>query len=437
MRPRASTRGIKVRIAFVVTPLAAVTIGIGAASVSSGTASAGARGQRGAALGSWGGGSWSWFGDPRAVYVAGRTDRIFVGWLDWSGAVTVGAFDRRSGVTRKHVVAYAYHDDHSSPSILVEADKRITVFWSAHNGREMYYRTTRRPEDISDWGPLRHVPSNVSGSYGFTYPNPVLLPGVNDRLYLFWRGGNWSEDYATRTSHGQWSRARQLISVPHQRPYLKVDSNGRDEIALAFTDGHPRNVLSSVYYAAYRDGVLWTAGGRRIARITRRPIAPRQADLVYDARVSRTPAWVWDVALDARDRPAIVYATFPSRYLHKYWYARWTGKRWVSRFLSVAGGTISPDGIEYEYSGGITLDHSDPSVLYLSRQVSDGFEIERWTTRDGGAHWRHRVVVPAGGTQNVRPVVPRGWDRGAMSLLWLRGDYGSYVSYRTSIDYFR
>jgi hypothetical protein len=33
--------------------------------------------------------------------------------------------------------------------------------------------------------------------------------------------------------------------------------------------------------------------------------------------------------------------------------------------------------------------------------------------------------------------VPRGWDRGPMSLLWLRGDYGSYTTYRTSVDYLR
>ena len=35
----------------------------------------------------WAQGSWSWFGDPRAVQVGGAT---FVGWIDWSGRVTVG-----------------------------------------------------------------------------------------------------------------------------------------------------------------------------------------------------------------------------------------------------------------------------------------------------------------------------------------------------------
>lgn len=388
---------------------------------------------------SWGHGAWSWFGDPRAVYVTGQYDELFVGWIDWSGQVTVGAYDPQFGVISKQVIGRLRPDDHSAPSILVEPDKRLTVFWSGHDGTEMFYRSTLRPEDISAWGPLQRVSQNVDGPKGFTYPNPVLLPAEDNTLYLFWRGGNWSADYATRTLSGHWSHSHELIRVPGERPYLKVDSNGSDEIAFAFTNGHPRNVVTSVYYAAYRDGWLWTAGGRRIAPLADGPITPSQADLVYNAQATHVRAWVWDVALDAHGRPVIVYATFPSRKRpnQRYWYADWTGKRWVSHFLTVAGGTIAPGTIEFEYSGGIALDHSDPSIVYLSRQVRGGFEIERWTTDDDGWHWRHTVVVPADGTNNVRPVVPRGWDSGPMSLLWLHGHYGDYNRYRTSVDYLR
>jgi hypothetical protein len=387
--------------------------------------------------GTWGHGAWSWFGDPRAVYVDGQYRQVFVGWLDWSGRVTVGAYDPQFALKRTKAVGYLFHDDHGAPSIFVEPDRRLTVFWSAHNGSAMYYRSTLRPEDITAWGRLERVPTNVGGTFGFTYPNPVLLASENNKLYLFWRGGNWSEDYATRTTSGRWSRAHELVLVPGQRPYVKVDSNGRDRIAFAFTDGHPRNVLSSVYYATYRAGSLWTAGGRWIARAGRGPILPGQADLVYNAGATGVPAWVWDVALDSQDRPDIVYATFPSYQRHEYWYADWTGTRWLSHFLTTAGGSISPGGIEYEYSGGITLDHSNPSIVYLSRQVAGGFDVERWATSDRGFRWRRSVVVPAGGTDNVRPVVPRGHSRGAMSLLWLHGNYGSYSQYRTSVDYIR
>jgi hypothetical protein len=386
-------------------------------------------------LGTWGHGSWSWFGDPRAVSIPGPGAEVVVGWIDWAGRVTVGSYQVATGRMRTHVVAAMFPDDHSAPSILVDPNHHLTVFFSGHNGAEMDYRTTTRPYDVTSWGPVHHVSQEIDGTLGFTYPNPVILPAEHDKLYLFWRGADWSADYATRTADGRWSQSHELISVPEQRPYVKVDGNGRNEIALAFTDGHPRNVLTSIYYATYRAGSLWTAGGRRIARIGSTPISPDQADVVYDAQATGIPSWVWDVSFDSRARPAIVYATFPPGGAQLYWYARFNGTRWVTHFLGNGGGTISPMTIEYEYSGGITLDHSDPSIVYLSKQVRDGWEIERWVTADGGAKWTHQVVVPAGGTMNVRPVVPRGWDGGPMGLLWLRGHYGSYTSYRTWIDF--
>ncbi len=392
--------------------------------------------QGGAKIRTFSRGAWCWFADPRAVHVAGQHDETFVGWIDWSGRITVGAYEPSFGVTRSHVIGNLARDDHGSPSLLVEPDKRLTVFWSGHNGAVIRYRTTRRPDDISAWGAVRRLHSQPRGPLGFTYPNPVLLPAEGNKLYLFWRGADWGQDYATRAISGRWSPARRLISVPGERPYVKFDSDRKNTIAIAFTNGHPRNRTTSVYYAAYRKGSLWTAGGRRIARLNNAPITPSQADVVYDASATGVSGWVWDVAFDLRARPVVVYATFPSAQDHAYWYARWNGRRWVSHLMTFAGPTISPGTIEQQYSGGITLDHSHPSTVFLSREVRGLFEIERWTTDDGGYRWHHSTVV-RGGADNVRPVVPRGWERGPIGLLWLRGDYRTYTTYRTSIAFLR
>ena len=380
----------------------------------------------------WAQGSWSWFGDPRAVQVGAAT---FVGWIDWSGRVTVGELDRDSGASRAVVIARVYHDDHSDPSILVEPDGRLTLFWSGHNGGHMYYRTTLNPGDISAWTAVRTLQQGIRGPDGFTYPNPVLLPAEANRLYLFWRGADWSADFATRTAGGNWSGARELIRSPGQRPYVKVADNGSNLIGLAFTNGHPRDVPTSVYYAAYRNGSLWRPGGTWITRIDRAPIAPRQTSLVYDATKTHAPAWPWDVAIGRDGRPVIVYATFPPGAQHVYWYARFDGRRWISYELTRAGGSISPGTIEQQYSGGVALDHTQPATVYLSRQVHGGWQIERWSTPDGGAHWRRSLVVPADGTENVRPVVPRGYTGGPIGLVWLRGVYGTYTDYKTSIAF--
>jgi putative BNR repeat neuraminidase len=390
-----------------------------------------------ASLGTWGPGSWCWFADPRAVRISSPDDVTFVGWITPTGKITVGSYDEVSGVTRTSVVGTLFHDDHSSPSLLVEPDKRVTVFWSGHNGRRLHYRTTLAPESILAWGPVMTVPARVGGRMGFTYPDPVMLSGERDRLYLFWRGASWATDGTTRGPAGSWAPARNLIVSPKQRPYVKVDSNGRDTIAFAFTNGHPRNTLTSIYYMAYRRGWLHHADGRLIAPMEGRAVRPDEADVVYDASRTRIPAWVWDVDIDGSGDPVVVYATFPSANRHLYWYARWTGSVWVSHFLTEGGPTISPGGLETEYSGGLALDHGDPGVVYLSRKVDGWFEIERWRTSDGGANWRHATIVRTPGADDVRPVVVRGSDGGPMSLLWLSGHYGSYTDYHTAVDYLR
>ena len=385
----------------------------------------------------WARGSWCWFQDPRAVNVTTPRDETFVGWIDWRGRITVGAYEPGPGVIESHVVGHQAVDDHGSPSILVEPDGRLTVFWSGHDGPRMNYRTTRRPEDISSWTHVRHVHSRIPGGRGFTYPNPVMLPAERNKLYLFFRGADWSSDFATRTRSGHWSRVRRLISLPGQRPYLKVASDGRGTIAFAFTDGHPRETTTSIFYAAYRHGSLWTARGRRIGRMAGGPITPDRAERVYDGPAAGVSGWVWDVAFDHHHRPVIVYATFPSPDRHLYWYAHFEGGHWVSHLLTVGGPTISPGTIETEYSGGLALDHTNPSTVYLSRQVRGWFEIERWRTDDGGARWHHSTVVRTPGRDDLRPVVPRGSDTGGIKLLWLQGHYGSYTHYRTSIAFLR
>jgi hypothetical protein len=143
------------------------------------------------------------------------------------------------------------------------------------------------------------------------------------------------------------------------------------------------------------------------------------------------PAWVWDVAFTTTGHPVIVYATFPKPSEHLYWYATWTGSRWVSHLLTHGGGSISPGGTEYEYLGGVALDHQDPSNLYLSRQVPGGWQIERWSTHDSGAHRTRQLVVPVGGADNVRPVVARG---ATTELFWLHGVYNTYTTYCTSVQ---
>jgi len=382
---------------------------------------------------SLGEGAWCWFADPRGVHYEGGHRQTYIGWVAGDGDIKVAAFDHDSGVPTTAVLHSKLQvDDHSNPALLVWPDGRIDVFYAGHNGNRMYYRVTKNPEDITSWEPEVTMPTNTSGPYGFTYPNPIRL-GAEAKTYLFWRGGNYNPTFATRQD-GQsgWSPARNLIMVSGQRPYVKYDFKGGDTIGFAFTNAHPAEASDvNVYFAYYRNGGIYKANGSRIASLGT-AIAPSQADKVFD---NADKVWVHDMVFDAQGRPVIVFADFVSATDHRYRYARWTGSAWVSYEITPAGGSISLDGKQPYYSGGITLDHENPNTVYLSRDLGGIFEVETWTTPDGGKSWSRTAVTASSSANNYRPISPRGLIpfSSDMSVVWMRGIYQSYIAYQTSI----
>lgn len=256
-----------------------------------------------------GDGAWSWFGDPRAITHTGAHTRTYVGWVDHEGDVKVSSFDHS---TRERVTAVLQarlnQDDHASPSLLVRPDGRLVVFYSRHVGPAMHYRVSTRPEDVTSWEPPQTVPTNSAGVRGYTYPNPLRL-GDEAATYLFWRGGNYNPTFSVQPDgESTWSAARTLIRVPGARPYTKYASSGDDTIHVAFNNAHPNEHANvNVYYARIRAGLIERAGGQQIGSLDA-PIAPADADLIYDGA---EPTWVHDVAADASGRPVIVSRASP------------------------------------------------------------------------------------------------------------------------------
>ena len=380
-----------------------------------------------------GDGAWSWFGDPRAV---SHNDRTYVGWVDLEGDIKVSSFDHRSGERVTAVLAARLNrDDHANPSIHVRPDGRLVVFYSRHVGPAMHYRVSSLPEDISAWEAPQTLPVNVPGIRGYTYPNPIRLAGEG-RTYLFWRGGNYNPTFSVQADgSGAWSAARNLILMPGERPYAKFAESGGDTIHVAYTNAHPNEYPSvNVHYARIRAGRIERANGQQIGSLDGPPIAPEAGDLIFDGA---EPSWVHDVAAEpGTGHPVILFARFPAVADHRYHYARWTGSAWDVHEITAAGGSFREDGGSPYYSGGLTLDHEDPSRVYLSRQVGPGdWRVETWTTPNGGVSWTPQPVSAGAPTRNVRPVSPRGMGPfgGDLSVIWLRGSYPNYEEYDTEV----
>ncbi len=123
---------------------------------------------------------------------------------------------------------------------------------------------------------------------------------------------------------------------------------------------------------------------------------------------------------------------------HHYHYAVHTPQGWQTHHITPGGQWFpqTPQGEqerETEYSGGISLNHADPSIVYLARPVNGIFEIERWQTSDDGSTWTSQAITQNSNKLNVRPVIPRNYPADKIGVLWMSGTYIHYTDYHTEI----
>ncbi|MFH1689213.1 MAG: BNR-4 repeat-containing protein [Candidatus Eisenbacteria bacterium] len=302
-------------------------------------------------------------------------------------------FDHDSGEIVSAVVKeQPQQDDHASPAVLVRPDHRLMVFYSGHRGRWMIYRLSANAEDITSWGTEHAASGHTSDYAGYTYPNAAFLTGEDDRRNVFWRGADYLPMFAFSETGMSWSEPAVLVRA----------------------DGSPVGKMEDL------------------------PLTFGDADLVYDAAGAGATAWLWDVAFDASGNPVVAYTAFPHVDDHRYRYARWDGVAWVDTEIAPGGArfpTVEKGRRHFDpyYSGGVALDHTDPSIAYLSRPVSGVFEIERWTTPDGGYSWTSEAVTSGSVHDNVRPLVPIGHAPGGPGLIWMNGSYVDFTTYSTSL----
>ncbi|MFA6160259.1 MAG: BNR-4 repeat-containing protein [Parcubacteria group bacterium] len=384
-------------------------------------------------------GAWCWFQDPRAVNYDGKFSRTYFGFVNKKGDIKIAYYDNKTKETKIEIVHESLQiDDHAAPSILILNDGRIMIFYSAHTGDYLYYKISKNSEDISSWNETRKIKTNItpeSGGYDwkFTYSNPVQLSDEKGKIYLFWRGGNGQPTFSISNDADNWSQARNLFYVSGERPYLKVFSNDKDRIYFTFTDGHPDEVdFNNIYFAYYEKGGFYKADGTFIKKIDDLPLYPSEIDLIYDSIKNNMKSWNWDISIDKSGNPVIVYAVFPAINNHKYRYAVWDGFSWDDNEITSAGNSIEEKKQPY-YSGGITIDKNNHNILYLSKEINEINEIEKWTTNDNGYMWKNEKVTSKSHFDNFRPFSPKNKNNSGIQAFWMSGKYNYFTDYETSI----
>ncbi len=374
---------------------------------------------------------------------------MYTGWVTRDGDIQVAEHDVFSGVTSDPVTLWPQFeaDDHDHPVMHVTSDGRLTAFYSKH---AMAYTRTQyhisvNPWDITSWHERQSTHVNTIGPAGATYANPITMPGETDRTLLFWRGGNYKPNYSTGTYTPdsvlwQWSPAQTLIMPETGRPYVRYALSGDGRIAFAFTNGHPSESDAKLYYASIAETksgayAYFRSDGSLIKLMDDGALHPSEADVIYNGAQSppqtSTEAWIWDIAVDDNGHPTVVFASFPSKTQHRYHWARYEDGQWFDRVLvEDAGGSVADTTIgnpQYYYSGGITLDHTDTRIVYLSRaNEQGGWDLEQWKTPGDGSTWMVTPITSGSLLDNMRPVVPAGRPANTEMVLWMSGRYDYY-----------
>lgn len=399
-------------------------------------------------------GGWTWYNEPKAVYYEGTHKRTYFGWVNQrssDGRVRVAMFDHETNETVVTVMKTKYGaDDHAHPALHMRPDGRILVCYTGHSlrGRGMSVAISKDPEDISTFSSDEEM--FRIDTMAITYPNILFLSdeGTQGRFYLFFRGlynmpcWVYSDDWGKT-----WSRVEKFfhsINAPeNHRPYFKYCSNGKDEIHMIIEAWH-RRYNPPVYYMKYKQGAFYKANGERVGDTNNLPIYNNLMDTLWNADRTRRTMTCWDIALDDSGFPVFVADIFRSSsdnndwsLNHIYYYYRWDGTKWFNKRLLNAGHSM---GGEAGFASGLTLDHENPNIVYISRQygvlrdslnfssiTDETHEIEKWVTSDKGVTWDTIPITRNSAKKNTRPCVPRGHKTGGkFELMWMYGDYTAY-----------
>ena len=296
-------------------------------------------------------GVWSWFSDPRAVYFEGKHKRTYAGWIDNYGDVHIGFYDHDTEEIQSHVLYDNLEiDDHNNPTILFDAKGHLMVFFNTHlqDERPLFMRTSKNPEDISEWKSLKELYLNDDKKYpkakkfNHTYTNPVRLSKEDGKLYIFWRGIDMKPSYSVSTDNGETWSTGEILFTPNEdnnlkSPYTKVYSDGVSKIHFVFTDGHPtKEKKNGLYYMYYEKGAFYKANGDKIKDAHQLPILQDELDVIFESNTIKS--WNWDIAQDENGNPIVTYAKFPDEHTHIYAYATFSNNQWKSYDLLNAGG---------------------------------------------------------------------------------------------------
>ncbi len=411
-------------------------------------------------------GAWTWFNDPRALFHNGA---LYFGFVRSDGASALNVLQFQTGTAQNlWTSTWSQYDDHDNPGLLRLEDGRLLAIYARHGSAQTFsYRLSLSSNPVvpAAWDAEQTSPWT---GVGLTYANPYQLATESGKVYDFCRDLNFNPTVLTSTNSGStWSAPQLFIKTGTGsiRPYVKYSSDYSSRIDFLYSDGHPRDVANSLYHAYYQAGAIYRSDGTWLKNFSDLPLlhdSGERGSVIYqysDApttdpndHIATGRAWCWAIVPGTNSCPVCVFSVQCDYVTSSdwtgdriyYYYARWTGTNWQKRFIAHAGRPLYNS--EDDYAGGIALDPDEPSIVYVSTDAANPFDLSTLTnvplgahyelfkgvTIDGGLSFTWNAVTTNSQVDNLRPYVPRN-RQGVPALLWFRGSYPTFTSFKTSV----
>ncbi|HEY0768751.1 MAG TPA: glycoside hydrolase family 88 protein, partial [Sphingobacteriaceae bacterium] len=305
-------------------------------------------------------------------------------------------------------------DDRFNPAIVIDQSGKLRVFFSTPSGDIQLY-SAKQPEDITSW----EAPVTIAAAKTWQdHPDlhPVYLSEEN-KLYLFWLNEGGIPTYSSSDSDGRnWAAERKIAisSDISSNASINVKSNGINLIHLAFSSG------AGVKYLSYQGGYFYTVNKQRLGNNA----LPDNQGMISMAHTGTDNQWpeIVDVAYDKRNNPVLLYKLKGNDRDESCRFTKWNGKKWI-------GNDLINSSLKDISIAGLSINPRNPSELYLSVKRDSIFEIEKWTTANGGKQWKAEAVTRRSVKNNKYPVIiPSG--KGKSRPLWV-----TYTRYNGHTDY--
>jgi len=370
----------------------------------------------------------SWWSQPRAVYLASQ-DKTYVGGVSASGRVTIATYNHATKTEDRRILHVFPADEHCTPCMLVPSDAVPVVFYAGHrNNNFVYYRKGTVIGDITSLGAEQAIDF---GSLT-TYTQIFRQTGTNNLLLLARAGATDIWLYSVSTDYGDtWSAPAVLFDLTEAGYFGGVQVGN---VVRGVLYGHPSSASDhNVYYCEIDlvSGDITSPGLGTIDNFK------TPASLPINVRAELFMAYANPVGhgtrlldISAAPSPEICLIDWTNDNDAVYKYLKWNGATFDIQSITAAGVVIGDLPASHYHAGAIFPNPTTGGIVYVARELSGAWIVERWTTVDNGATWSRELVDSSTTEKLFRPYSPIGDPD---KVLYNRGTYTDYSNYYTNM----